>query len=297
MSTLLVGPNPRSRRAFGLLVASEARLARRRPAGLVVAVGVPLVLLVIFGSIPATTRAQAALGGISFFNLYVPSLLVFVLIAVGLGALPQQLAGYRQQGVLRRMSTTPVPPSWLLAAQLTVSMTLATIGIGILLGVGAAAFGLALPHTVGGYLISLVTLLLTAAATLALGLCAAALASTPQVASALTVVLFYPMAFFSGLYIPIQEIHSARGPGPRQGAADRGGIQRAARCVQRTLPGGAAAARARRVGDRRQRRCRPAVPLGMSRGEVGWPWGDCDRRRLRDQPGRVECRGGGGRGR
>jgi ABC-2 type transport system permease protein len=209
MSTLLVGPNPRSRRAFGLLVASEARLARRRPAGLVVAVGVPLVLLVIFGSIPATTRAQAALGGISFFNLYVPSLLVFVLIAVGLGALPQQLAGYRQQGVLRRMWTTPVPPSWLLAAQLTVSMTLATIGIGILLGVGAAAFGLALPHTVGGYLISLVTLLLTAAATLALGLCAAALASTPQVASALTVVLFYPMAFFSGLYIPIQEIHSA----------------------------------------------------------------------------------------
>lgn len=209
MSTLLIGPNPRPRRAFGLLVASEARLARRRPAGLVVAVGVPLLLLIIFGSIPATTRARAALGGISFFNLYVPSLLVFVLIAVGLGALPQQLAGYRQQGVLRRMSTTPVPPSWLLAAQLTVSMTLATIGIGILLGVGAGAFGLALPHTAGGYLISLVTLLLTAAATLALGLCAAALASTPQAASALTVVLFYPMAFFSGLYVPIQEIHSA----------------------------------------------------------------------------------------
>ncbi len=209
MSTLLIGSNPRPRRAFGLLVASEARLARRRPAGLMVAVGVPLVLLVIFGSIPATTRPLAALGGVSFFNLYVPSLLVFVLIAVGLGALPQQLAGYRQQGVLRRMSTTPVPPSWLLAAQMTVSMTLAALGIGVLLGVGAGVFCLALPHSVGGYLISLVTLLLTAAAMLALGLCAAAVAGTPQVASALTVVLFYPMAFFSGLYIPIQEIHSA----------------------------------------------------------------------------------------
>ena len=122
MSTLAYRTQPAQRRAFGMLVASESRLASRRPAGLIVAVGVPLVLLVIFGSIPATTRARAALGGISFFNLYVPSLLVFVLIAVGLGALPQQLATYRQQGVLRRMSTTPVPPSWLLAAQLTVSM-------------------------------------------------------------------------------------------------------------------------------------------------------------------------------
>src|SRR5439155_367738 len=82
-----------------------------------VAIGVPLALLVIFGSIPATTRPAKALGGISFFNLYVPTLLVFVLIAVGLAGLPQQLATYRQQGVLRRMSTTPVSPSWLLAAQ------------------------------------------------------------------------------------------------------------------------------------------------------------------------------------
>lgn len=209
MSTLTIGPSPRARQAFGRLVASEARLSRRRPAGVAVAVGVPLVLLVIFGSIPATTRPLAALGGISFFNLYVPSLLLFVLIAVGLGALPQQLAGYRQQGVLRRMSTTPVSPSWLLAAQMTVSMTLATIAITILLGLGAGIFGLALPHTAGGWLIVLVTLVLTAAATLGLGLCVAAVAGTPQVASALIVLCFYPLAFFSGLYVPIQEIHSA----------------------------------------------------------------------------------------
>jgi ABC-2 type transport system permease protein len=136
MSTLAAGLTPRQRRAFGLLVSTEVKLAWRRPIGLIIAVGVPLVLLVIFGSIPATTRPQAALGGISFFNLYVPTLLVFVLIVVGLVGLPQQLATYRQLGVLRRMSTTPVPPSWLLAAQTTVSLILAVIGIGILLGVG-----------------------------------------------------------------------------------------------------------------------------------------------------------------
>jgi ABC-2 type transport system permease protein len=130
------------------------------------------------------------------------------MIAVGLAGLPQQLSTYRQQGVLRRMSTTPVPPSWLLAAQTMVSLILAVIAVGILLGAGAGAFGLALPHDVGGYLVSFVALMLTAAATTGLGLLVAAVARTPQIAQALTAVLFYPLAFFSGLYVPIQSIHS-----------------------------------------------------------------------------------------
>ena len=43
---------------------------------------------------------------------------------------------------------------------------------------------------------------------LGLGLSAAALAGSPQTAQAITTVLFYPLAFFSGLYLPLQEIHS-----------------------------------------------------------------------------------------
>lgn len=133
---------------------------------------------------------------------------MFILIAVGLGGLPQQLAAYREQGVLRRLATTPVSPSWLLAAQLTVSLILAAIGIAILLGVGAIAFNLSFPPTLGGCLVALVSLVLTISATLGLGLCAAALAPSPQVAGAFQALFFYPLAFFSGLYVPIQELHS-----------------------------------------------------------------------------------------
>lgn len=208
MSTSAFTISRLQRRAFGLLVVSEIKHAVRRPVGLIVAVGIPFALVVIFGSIPATTRPTKALGGISFFNLYVPTLMVFVLIAVGLATLPQQLATYRQQGVLRRLSTTPAHPSWLLAAQMIVSVILAVIGLSILLGVGAGAYGLALPHDAGGYLVSLVALALTAAATIGLGLLVAAVAGSPQVAQALTAVLFYPLAFFSGLYVPLQTMHS-----------------------------------------------------------------------------------------
>jgi ABC-2 type transport system permease protein len=106
------------------------------------------------------------------------------------------------------MSTTPVPPSWLLAAQVAVNLILAAIGITLILGVGGGVFGLALPRTAVGYLISLVSLVLTAAATLGLGLCAAALAGSAQIAQAVSALLFYPLAFFSGLYVPISVIHS-----------------------------------------------------------------------------------------
>jgi ABC-2 type transport system permease protein len=208
MSSIAIEMSPRRRRAFGLLLATEVKLALRRPVGIIVALGIPFLLLVIFGSIPATTRPTAALGGISFFTLYVPTLLVFVLIAVALGGLPQTLATYRQQGVLRRMSTTPVPPSWLLAAQMAISVSLAALSITVLIAAGAAAYGLALPPTFGGWLVTLLSLVLTMAATLGLGLCVAALAGTPQVAGAFQALFFYPLAFFSGLYVPLQEIHS-----------------------------------------------------------------------------------------
>ena len=208
MSILTLAHHPRERRAFSLLLLSELKIARRRPAGLIVAIGVPLALLIIFGSIPSTTRPMAAFGGISFFTLYVPTLLVFILIAVGVGGLPQQLATYREQGVLRRLSTTPVPPSWLLAAQMAVSIILAVISITILLGVGVLAFNLALPRTAASVLLALLSLVLTVGATLGLGLCAAALAGSPQIANAVSAVLFYLLAFFSGLYVPLQSIHS-----------------------------------------------------------------------------------------
>jgi ABC-2 type transport system permease protein len=209
MSAIAIQTQTHPRRhSFRMLVASELRLARRYPVQAIVAIGIPLLLLLIFGSIPTLNRPDKALGGISFFNLYVPTLIMFVLLVVGVATLPQQLSTYRQQGVLRRMSTTPVPPSWLLAAQVVVSLLAAVVGITILLGLGAGAFNLSLPDSLSGCLVSLAALILTAAAMIGLGLCIGAVAGTPRMAQALTFVAFYPLAFFSGLYVPLSELHS-----------------------------------------------------------------------------------------
>lgn len=191
--------------AFWLLVATEAKLAWRLPTGLIFGLALPALLLVIFGSIPALTRPKAEFGGISFFSLYAPTLVLLVLLVLGLLSLPIQLAGYREQGVLRRMWTTPVAPSFLLAAQLALNLALAAVGIGLVLGVGADAFGLVLPADAGGFALSVV---LSAGALFALGLCVAAVAGTTQVATGIGLALFYPLAFFAGVYFPLTVIGS-----------------------------------------------------------------------------------------
>jgi ABC-2 type transport system permease protein len=112
--------------------------------------------------------------------------------------LPPTLALYREKGILRRLSTTPVPATWLLAAQasifagvgLVVSVALFAIGIG---------FGVTVPRQVTGFVL---TLILLAAATLGLGLLIAAVARTSKAANAMGFALFFPLMFLAGLWVP-----------------------------------------------------------------------------------------------
>ena len=183
-----------------MLVVTELRLAWRTPSYLIAALGLPVLLLVIFGSIPSLTRPSKDYDGVSFFTIYTPTLMVLVLIFLGLLNLPSKMAGYREQGVLHRMSTTPVPAYALLGAQVAINVMFALVSIALLLGVGAGAFNLVLPVQFGWFVLSLA---LTVAAMFGIGLCIAAFASTARVALVVGGLLFYPLAFFSGMYGPL----------------------------------------------------------------------------------------------
>jgi ABC-2 type transport system ATP-binding protein len=189
------------RAAFRELVRSEWRLARRSPIGLVWGVGLPILLLVVFGSLPKFNLSPAALGGLTFFEVYQPVLIALSLALLALVALPTALASARENRVLRRMRTTPVPPSWVLGAQVVVNLLQLAAALLVILVVGDLAFGAHPPRQVPGLLVSLV---LAAAAMVAMGIWVAAIARSARAASAIGAALFYPMAFFSGLWVPVQ---------------------------------------------------------------------------------------------
>jgi ABC-2 type transport system permease protein len=189
------------RAAFGKLVLNETRLARRQPAGMIVGIGVSVLLLVIFGEIPSFQQPSAQLGGLSAFQLYIPILIAFSVGVLALVYLPGPLVSYREQGILRRLSTTPVPASWVLAAQLVVQACLMVLTVLILIVVSVAFFGASVPKQPGGMVL---TLVLSIAALFAIGLSIAAAAWTSGAARGLMAATFYPLMFFSGLYVPMQ---------------------------------------------------------------------------------------------
>ena len=195
-TSLLPARTPRS--AFGKLLQSETKVAWRVPLGLVLGVAVPILLLVIFGTIPGLNK-PAFLGGLTWFGVYFPILIALVLATLSLLSLPVHLATYREQGILRRMSTTPVPPSWMLAAQVIVNLALAVVAVVILVVAGTAGFGLGAPKAAGGFALALV---LTIAAMFAIGLWISAIARTASVASAIGSAAPVPPAVLSGLSSP-----------------------------------------------------------------------------------------------
>jgi ABC-2 type transport system permease protein len=198
-------PGTARRTAFGKIVHNEARLAWRRPAGLIGGLGVPLLLLVIFGELPSFKEHLPGLGGLTLFNTYVPVLVVFGLAMLALLGLPGPLVSYREQGILRRLSTTPVPPSWVLAAQGVVQFCITMITLAVILVVSIAVFGASAPKSPGGLVLSV---LLSVSGLFPLGLLIAAMARTANSANVIGRLTFFPMMFFAGLWLPIAAMPS-----------------------------------------------------------------------------------------
>jgi ABC-2 type transport system permease protein len=206
MSSLSL-PMPRATRstAFGKIVRNEARLAWRRPVGLIGSIGLPVILLVVFGAVPSFKVAHSSLGGLTPFDVYVPILLVLGVAILALLGLPMALVSHRQLGILRRLSTTPVPPSWLLAAEFLVQLCVALTSALIIVVMSITAFGAPVPKSLGGLLLATV---LSTAALFGIGLLIAAASKTPTGASVIGRVALFPLMFFAGLWLPRADMPS-----------------------------------------------------------------------------------------
>ncbi|GGW67592.1 ABC transporter permease [Streptomyces caelestis] len=180
---------------------SEVRLFRREPGSLFWVLGFPTLLLVILGSIPSFREADPAFGGLRPVDGYVPVSVLLGLIMAGVQAMPQTLTGYRERGILRRMSTTPVRPAALLSAQMLLYGGAALVSALLALTVGRLAFGVRLPEQVFGYVLALFLAVLAA---LALGSVISALSRSTKIAGAIGSAVFFPAMFSAGVWMPVQ---------------------------------------------------------------------------------------------
>src|SRR6185369_3112075 len=103
------------------------------------------------GSITAFRRPDPALGGMRVVDVYVTIAMVMILAFLALQTGPQALATYREKGILRRVSATPVHPAKVLVAQLVMNLGTALLAATIVLGLGRLAFDVPLPRQFFGF--------------------------------------------------------------------------------------------------------------------------------------------------
>ncbi|MCR8941643.1 ABC transporter permease [Streptomyces sp. OUCMDZ-4982] len=180
---------------------AETRLFLREPGSLFWILAFPSVLLVILGFVPAFKEPQEGLGDRRVIDLYVPISVLLAMIMSGLQAMPPVLTAYRERGILRRMSTTPVRPSAILTAQITLHGAAALGSALLVVLVGRIAYGVELPGHLPGYLLAL---LLAVTVVLAMGATICALSRTTKAATAVGSVAYLAMMFTAGVWVPVQ---------------------------------------------------------------------------------------------
>jgi ABC-2 type transport system permease protein len=187
----------RSRTQLAALLKVQTKLSLREPSALGVGVGLPAILLVVFGFISKAVPGNVGNTGLNVIDLYIPVIMVISFIGIAI-SIPSTLVRDREIGWLRRISTTPVHPSQLLGAQLTLDLGLAAIAIIIALVGGTVIFGAPLAIDAPFFVLSVA---LGIAEIFSLGLVVVALVRTQSAAGIVGGVLFFVLLFLSGLWL------------------------------------------------------------------------------------------------
>lgn len=185
--------------ALPQLTLTETRLFLRDPTAIVFGPLLAPVLMVILGFVPSFREPDPALGGLRVVDLFAPILVGVAVASLALTVLPQLLASYRQQGILRRLRTTPMRPVMLLLAQLLMCTALAAASTALVLGIAWGLHGVTPPQNLLAYLLGF---LFTAAAMMGLGLLIGALAPSGPAASGVGMLAYFPLLFLGGLWLP-----------------------------------------------------------------------------------------------
>jgi len=184
----------------------ELKLFGREPLTVLFVLVLPLIVLYVLNGVFGNQPDPLVYEGLGAVNFYTPAYVALVVATVGVLSVPVHLAGYREQGVLRRFRASALPPATLVAAHIIIAVAVGTAGAVLLTALSAIGYDGALPHdwlgVVAGFLLITV-------AFAALGTFIGVVMPTARAAQGLGVLLFFVFLMLGGAGPPVEVLPEA----------------------------------------------------------------------------------------
>jgi ABC-2 type transport system permease protein len=169
----------------------------RSPISAFFTIVLPLMFLIVFVTLFGSEEIGGS--GLTTAQFYAPALAVFGAVSATYTNLGIGTAISRDEGILKRVRGTPLPPSIYMAGRVGSAIWVALIAVVLMMGVGVVVYG------VNIYAVSLpaalVTFVMGVSCFAALGLLLAALAPSGEASPAIANATLLPLAFISDIFI------------------------------------------------------------------------------------------------
>lgn len=176
------------------LIIMELKKLIRQPANLFMMLLFPAVLTLTFGFAFGDPESGMDI------NLMIPGLFSYACIFI-IMTIAQSFSSERQEGLLKRMNTTPMTSTEFMGSQIISNMAIAILQV-VVVFVMAFIIGFRPPGGVGAVFLAFPVLALFSLSSVGLGLITATVSKTPEAATGISFVFILPQMFF-GTFIPI----------------------------------------------------------------------------------------------
>ncbi|MBO0844474.1 MAG: ABC transporter permease [Nocardioides sp.] len=147
------------------------------------------------------TWAGTPFYGVTVINVVLPAMLAMPIAITALTIMPASFGGFRERGVLKRFSATPMRPQSLFAAHFIINVTMSLAGALIAVIVTSALFRVVEPNNVAMVVFGFV---LGMASMMALGSLVSARVSRASAGTAIGNIIFFPLLLTAGVFTVIE---------------------------------------------------------------------------------------------
>ena len=174
----------------------------RSPVGLFFTLGLPLFMLVLINALFGDGTVDTPAGSWSVQQFYTGGLAAFTAVSATYTNLVNMVPIRRDDGILKRWRSTPIPPSAYLTGWILGALAVAVVGVALQLSLGVLAYELTIePAKVPAMIL---TFIIGVVCFAALGLAVAGLVPTADSAPAVANATILPLAFVSDVFIPLE---------------------------------------------------------------------------------------------